>query len=131
MKKVLTIASIIGSSVSFAMAQGINPVVAGGSTTNASGLLGLLSSAQSIVNNLVPFAIGIAVLAFFWYLIKFIMQGGASAEAKAASTKGMGYAILALFLMVAVWGIIAMLSNIFGIGLGGGVPVPGLPQPAN
>ena len=43
--------------------------------------------------------------------------------------KGMAYAILALFLMVAIWGIIGFLANLLGVGVGGSVPIPGVPTP--
>ncbi len=131
MKKVLTIVSIIGSGVTSVLAQGI--VVgsqAAGTTANGGALLSFLALAQTFINRLVPFAIGVAVLGFFWFLIMFIWKGGQGATEKDSAIKGMGYSILALFLMVAVWGIIAMLANLLGVGIGGGVPTPTIPQPA-
>ena len=98
---------------------------------NGSGLLSLLALAQNIVARLVPFAIGIAVLAFFWYLILFIWKGSEDGDEKKKSLAGMGYSILALFVMVAVWGIIGFMSSLLGIQTGGSVPVPGIPVPTN
>ncbi len=98
---------------------------------NGNMLLQLLALAQTLVTRLVPFAIGVAVLAFFWYLVQFIWHGGESGEAKGKSMKGMGYSILALFVMVSIWGIIGALGGMIGIGQGGSVPIPGVPVPTN
>ncbi len=98
---------------------------------NGGPLLQLLALAQTIVTRLVPFAIGLAIIAFFWFLIEFIWKGRDDAAAKTRSLSGMGYAILALFVMVSIWGIIGALGGMIGIGQGGSVPIPGVPVPTN
>ena len=131
MKKALTTLSLVAGSVATALAQvNINiGATANQGQVNGGAILQLLTLAQTIVARLVPFAIGIAVLAFFWFLIKFITQGGENGEAKSASIKGMAYCVLALFLMVSIWGIIGFLGSIFGIGAGGAIPTPCIPVP--
>lgn len=106
MKKALFLvtASLLGITTTFAQGQ-----------VDGSAPLGLLALAQTIVNRLSPFLVTVALLAFFWYLIKFIVQGGQSADAKAASIKGMGWAIFALFVMVSIWGIITLMASLLGI----------------
>lgn len=132
MKKALLTISVTASSLAFALAQ--TTIVIGSSAqqgqVNGSALLSLLALAQALVSNLGVFAIGLAVLAFFWYLIKFIWKGGDSAEAKSAGLKGMGYSVLALFVMVSIWGIIGLLGSIVGVNQGGNIPIPGIPRPA-
>lgn len=98
---------------------------------NGGALLSLLALAQTLVSRLGIFAVGVALLAFFWFLIKLIMNGGESADGKASAMKGMGYSIMALFVMVSIWGIIGLLGSMLGIGQGGSVPVPGIPVPTN
>lgn len=98
-------------------------------TVNPTALFSLLAAAQGLATRLVPFAVTVAVLAFFWFLIKFIMSGG-DPEGKTASLKGMGYSVLALFVMVSIWGIIGLVGSIFGINQGGNIPIPGVPQPS-
>jgi hypothetical protein len=130
MKKALFTMFTAGTSLVLASAQTI--IIGSGSQqgqVNGSALISLLNLAQAIVSRLVPFAVTIAVLAFFWFLIKFIMQGGQSADAKAASLKGMGLSILALFVMVSIWGIIGLLGSIVGVNQGGNIPIPGVPTP--
>lgn len=134
MKKTLTTLSLIASNVAIAFAQVQGNITIGQTATqgqvNGGALLGLLALAQTLVSRLVPFAIGLAVVAFFWFLIEFIWKGRDDAESKKRGLSGMGYAILALFVMVSIWGIIGFLGSMFGVGQGGNVPIPGVPIPA-
>ncbi|MCF7843297.1 hypothetical protein K9M47_00180 [Candidatus Gracilibacteria bacterium] len=132
MKKALSLISLVVGSVMISSAQTINiGTTASVGQVNGGPILQLLALAQTIVSRLVPFAVGVAVIAFFWYLIKFIMQGGESGEQKSVSLKGMGYSILAIFVMVSIWGIIGALGGMLGVGQGGSVPIPGVPVPTN
>lgn len=131
MKKALSFLSLVAGSIMVASAQIAVPVVSTTGQVNGSALFGLLATAQTLVGRLVPFAVGVAVLAFFWYLIQFVWHGQENAEAKKISLKGMGYSVLALFIMVSIWGIVGALGSMLGIGQGGSVPIPGVPVPAN
>ena len=130
--KALTALSLLTSSIGLAIAQA--PIVIGQASqqgaVNGGALLQLLALAQNLVTRLVPFAIGLAVLAFFWFLIKFIWKGSEDAKEKDAAMKGMGYSLLALFVMVSIWGLVGFLGSMFGINQGGNVPIPGVPVPA-
>ena len=135
MKKILTTLSFAFSNVAVALAQVNGTITIGNSAAqgqvNGGALLSLLALAQTLVTRLVPFAVGLAVLAFFWFLIEFIWKGRDDAGAKTRSMSGMGYAILALFVMVSIWGIVGFLGSMFGINQGGNVPIPGVPVPGN
>ena len=136
MKKALISISLATSGIMLAAAQTIGGTITIGiganqGQVNGGALLSLLALAQTIVARLVPFAIGLAVLSFFWFLIEFIWKGRSDPEAKTTSLKGMGYAILALFVMVSIWGIIGFLGSVTGVGQGGNIPVPGVPIPAS
>jgi hypothetical protein len=87
---------------------------------NGNSLLQLLALAQTIVVRLVPFLIGLAIVAFFWFLVTYIWGSNDKPEEKAKSAKSMGWSILAIFVMVSVWGIIAFIATLTGIGHGGG-----------
>ena len=76
---------------------------------------------------LTPLAVTAAVLAFFWFLIEFIWKGNADATKRAEGLRGMGYAVLALFVMVSIWGLVGFMGSIVGIGQGGSVPIPQVP----
>lgn len=69
---------------------------------------------------------GIAVLVFFWGLVQYIISAGDEEKRKS----GRGYmvaGIIALFVMVSVWGLVYLLGSLVGVGQGtapGGVFVP-------
>lgn len=140
MKKALSLISLVAGSIMIASAQ-VSIGVNGGSVSigtqatqgqiNGGPLLSLLALAQTIVSRLGIFAVGLAVVVFFWFLIKFIVKGGDSADEKNLGIKGMGYSILAIFVMVSIWGIIGAMGGMLGIGQGGSVPIPGIPVPTN
>ena len=135
MKNALSLISFVAGNVMIAAAQTTITVntggVAGQGQVNAGALFNLLNVAQQLVNRLVPFAIGVAVVSFFWFLIKFIVKGGDSSDEKNLGMKGMGYSLLALFVMVSIWGIVGAFGSMLGIGQGGSVPIPGVPVPTN
>jgi hypothetical protein len=131
MKKALLTMFTAGSGFALASAQTI--IIGQGAQqgqVNGSALISLLNLAQDIISRLVPFAVTLAVLAFFWFLIKFIWKGGQDPEAKTSSLKGMGFSVLALFVMVSIWGIIGLLGSIVGVNQGGNIPIPGVPRPS-
>lgn len=137
MKKVLTTVSttaalaLLSISSAFAQLQGTITIGQGAQQgrVNGDALIGLLSVAQTLVTRLVPFAIGVAVIVFFWFLIKFITQSSDPAE-QGKSKMGMVWSILALFVMVSIWGLVGFLGSLLGINQGGNVPIPGVPVPA-
>lgn len=130
LQKGLVAVSAVTSSIALAFAQGgITIGVVQPGQVNGSTLIQLLNVAQDILSRLVPFAVTLAVLSFFWFLIRFIWKGGQDPEAKTSSLKGMGFSILALFVMVSIWGIIGLLGSIVGVNQGGNIPIPGVPRP--
>jgi hypothetical protein len=95
---------------------------------NFTGPLGLIALAQTLINRDIPFLVGLALLAFFWYLVEFIWKGRDSSEEQKKGKMGMVYSIVALFVMVSVWGIIGFIGGTLGISQGGkmsGFNLPG------
>lgn len=119
MKKVLLTLSVVGTGVMSAFAQ---------DAVNAGPLLSLLAVAQEILTRLIPFMVTLAVVVFFFFLIKFVVKSG-DATGRADSLKGMGISILAIFVMVSIWGIVGFMASLTGIGQGGSIPVPSVPRP--
>lgn len=80
-----------------------------------SGPLGnTLGTLASIVDFLIPLLLAVAVLVFFWGLVKYI----ASASDEAAKESGktlMIWGMIALFVMVAFWGIIGFVQDSLGL----------------
>ncbi len=111
------------ATVTSAVAQ-FTPVVANTTTVNASAINQFILLIQSVTNSLIPIAVTLAVLSFFWYLIKFIWYGKDNAEDKKVGLAGMGWSVVALFVMVSIWGLVGFIGSITGVGQGGRVPIP-------
>ncbi len=112
------------ATVTSAVAQYTPGAVANATTVNGTAINQFILLVQNVTNALIPIAVTLAVLAFFWYLIKFIWQGKENAETKKEGLAGMGWSIVALFVMVSIWGLVGFIGSTTGIGQGGKVPIP-------
>lgn len=135
MKKQLLFIAIFLGSCFFVSAQAtdlsdINVGVSGtidgvsfsvGNGTQYQGILGLIALAQTIVARLAPLLIGLAILAFFWFIILFIWKGGENPEVRSKMQTGMVWSVVAIFVMVSIWGLVSFIGNILGISQGGGM----------
>lgn len=78
-------------------------------------LFDTFSTIASLLNGIMILLITLAIVVFFWGLIKYIFnrQGGEKEGSEGASL--MLWGIIALFVMVSIWGIIALLRFTFGV----------------
>ena len=67
-----------------------------------------------IVNTLIPVMMALAVLAFFWGLVKYIASAG-DETAKESGKNLMIWGMIALFVMVALWGILGWVQSQLGL----------------
>ncbi|MFZ3020334.1 MAG: hypothetical protein WA051_02345 [Minisyncoccia bacterium] len=89
----------------------------------------LLSSISRLVNTALPVIVAVALLFFFYGLAKFILASGGDDDAKKAGKHIMVWGIVALFVMVSVWGLVAFLGQALGIQQGQSLPnVPSVNQ---
>ncbi len=72
-----------------------------------------------------PIVVGIALLVFFWGLVKFIFASG-DGDAKEQGKNLMIGGIIALFVIVSIVGIIRFIGSAVGVDQGGTLPVPGV-----
>lgn len=92
------------------------PLVA--SAQNLGPIATFVSQLGGIIQLLIPIAFAAALLFFFWGVVKYIMAGG-NEEAQADGKRIMIWGIIALFVMSSVWGLIAVLGGLVGVGQGG------------
>ena len=84
----------------------------------------LLQSVGDLITTALPIVVALALLAFFWGLVKYIFAQG-NEESKADAKKIMIYGLIALFVMVSVWGIVRFIGEAVGIDeQGGDIEVP-------
>ena len=67
------------------------------------------STVSSLINYAIGALIGIAIIAFFWGLVKYLFQNGSAEKGKGA--KLMIYGIITLTVMLSIYGIIRLLQN--------------------
>ncbi len=84
----------------------------------------LLGSIGGLVSSAVPILIGLAMVAFFWGLVKYVKGVGKDHE---AGKNVMIAGLVALFVMVSVWGIIQVAQGALGIGTGASFNTPSVP----
>ena len=78
-------------------------------------LAGILDKVDTLLGAIVPIILTLALIFFMWGLVTYIMSAGD--EAKRADGKWrMIWGIIALFVMVSVWGLVATLGNVTGVG---------------
>ena len=80
---------------------------------SAQDLFGVLIFVNRFLNGLVGIIITIAIIVFFWGLVSYLTNVG---EEKHAGLIRMFYGLIAIFVMVSIWGIIHLLQNTFQIG---------------
>ena len=79
------------------------------------GIIGLLVFANAALNDVIVVLITLAIVVFFYGLIRYILSN-AGGEAKAGYLNTILYSILAIFVMVSIWGVIHLLQATFGVG---------------
>jgi hypothetical protein len=109
-QKILVTLGILGAFVSPAvvLAERYIPI-----SSNNQGILGTVGMIGTVVASLVPVVSTLAILFFFWGLAKYILAAG-DPESKADGKKIMIWGIIAIFIMVTLFGIIGYLQSAVG-----------------
>lgn len=71
-----------------------------------------LSSISDFINRLIPLIISIGLILFLIGIVQFVTAGG-DEEKRAAARSMIIFGIIALFVMVSVWGFVNILSRTF------------------
>lgn len=77
---------------------------------SAQNIQGVINTVGTIINLLVVLLIGIAIIVFFIGLIRYIFKAG---EDKHKGLVTMLYGIIAIFVMVSIWGLVRLVGNTF------------------
>src|SRR3989338_8727367 len=72
------------------------------------GIGNLGSRLGAIIRNLIPVLLGLAVVVFFWGIIQYLFT-----DAKEKGSKLMFWGVIAIFVMVSIWGLIEWLQTEF------------------
>lgn len=86
----------------------------------------LLNQVYQILNDIIlPGILVLALIFFMWGVAMFILGSG-DEEKRDQGKHVMTWGIVALFVIVAVWGIVYWLASLFGVSVGGAGIVPGV-----
>ena len=75
---------------------------------------GLVQAFSGLLDSLVVVVSALALLVFLWGLVKFIAKAG-NEDAVKEGKRLMIWGVLALFVMVSVWGIVGLIQNELGL----------------
>ena len=85
---------------------------------------GLIATFRGILGAVIPFFMILATVIFLWGIIQYITAGGEEEKIKSGRTY-MLWGIIALFVMIAVWGLVNIIASTTGIGTNNQIP-PGV-----
>jgi uncharacterized membrane protein YidH (DUF202 family) len=87
------------------------PMVAAAEITT---IEGLIAQFQLMLDKTLPFLVGLAVLLFIFGMVQYVMAGG-DADKRKTGQAYMIWGIVALFIMISVWGLVNLLGGTFGL----------------
>ena len=114
MKKASLVGFLSFIGVSSAFAQTVT-ITSGNGTGPGQGIISLIQLIQTLIGYAGPILLSAAVLAFFYGLVMFIWKGREDEKKREGWMKFMGYSLLAIFVMVALWGIVSFIGSTLGI----------------
>jgi hypothetical protein len=124
MKKVFKVAAIAFLSLPVFAQAAVN----GSYTTGGEDAFGVgkrvATEIGQIVGILIPIMFALAILAFFWGIFRYVF--GQSGESKVNGRKVMLWSLIAIFVMVSLYGIINLFGNTLGVNKTGNFTVPSI-----
>jgi heme/copper-type cytochrome/quinol oxidase subunit 2 len=88
----------------------------------------LIQAIGTVVNSLLVITAGVAVLVFFWGLVVFVFKSG-DEKSHTEGKNRMIWGIIALVVMVSVWGIIRFVSQDLGLSSPASTSIDNSPNP--
>jgi hypothetical protein len=117
MKKIAKVsAGLLWALPFMAFAQNVGNSGGGPNQVSVTYLTGLLTGAKTLLDNAVVVLVSLAVCWFIWNVIKYAIADEEEGKEKARSA--MVWGIVAIAVIVSIWGLVAILQNIFGTGAG-------------
>jgi len=84
--------------------------------SNAADVTSVLNTAKGWVDILLPLSFSVAFLAFVYGIIRFLMSGSDTNKKEEAKNRLL-WGVVAMFVVVTIWGIVAFIGLTFGVGL--------------
>lgn len=87
------------------------PVVALAQQFNSSYFTQMANGASQIIATLIPAFMGLGFIAFFWFLFQYVKSVG---DDKAKNKNNLLWSVVAIVLMISIYGLAGLVRNIFG-----------------
>ncbi len=75
---------------------------------------GFLAKIQGILDNIVPFIVGLAVFVIIWGIFTYITQAS-NEEKREEAKKYILWGVVGVFMMLSIWGFVNILLNTFSL----------------
>ncbi len=92
------------------------PFLALAQTVNTNYLGSMIAGAKALLDQLVVFLIALAIVWFIWNVIRYTMSS--DDDKKSAAKSQMIWGIIAIAVIVSIWGLVSILQTIFGVNTG-------------
>lgn len=94
---------------------------------SAQSITSVTTLVSSLINYSIGILVGVAIIAFFVGLIRYLFTAKAD-ETRKGAAKLMIYGVIAIAVMLSVYGLVRLLQNTFGVGNATPVPPPSIGQ---
>lgn len=102
------------------------PALAFAQGANLSGIQSLVVQIGQIIARIIPIMFALAIVFFFWGLVQFLRASG-DPKAQDAAKGQMIWGVIAIAVMVSIYGLVAWLQTTLGVTGGGSVILPEVP----
>ncbi len=82
--------------------------------TEGVGIYGVINQVNGIINVIIPFLVGLAVLIIIWGVFNYI-SGAGDEEKRAQAKQYIIWGVIGVFIMLSVWGLVSILTNSFSL----------------
>ena len=123
MKKKLGVLSgiVLGSMPLLALAQNS----AGCASVQLGTIQSIICKIGNILDTIIPILVVLGVVYFVWGVVTYVISG--DEEAKAAGRTRMIYGIIGLVVIVAMWGLVGIVTKTFNLNGSANVTIPTVP----
>ena len=90
------------------------PFAAFADTTKDDNLADLVFQINAVINTIIPFLVGLAVLIIIWGVFNYI-SGAGDEEKRAQAKQYIVWGVVGVFIMLSVWGLVNVLVNSFDL----------------
>ena len=89
------------------------PFAAFADTTNDN-IANLIGQINAVINTIIPFLVGLAVLIIIWGVFNYI-SGAGDEEKRAQAKQYIVWGVVGVFIMLSIWGLVNVLVNSFDL----------------